>query len=397
MKHQHSSVYSVEEGQVHRLQKVNSIFDENWIQRFIFDHPESLPIDEIEPAFGPLLPVCRELRTKAGPGDIMFINQLGLITLVECKLWKNPEGRREVVGQILDYAKELASMTYSELEKAALASQGATGTSLYQIAAAADDNLDEQTFVDRVTRNLKRGRFQLLIAGDGIREGIEQITSFLQAHGNLNFTLALVEYSLFQMHGENTKNFVVIPRILARTYEIERAVVRIEGDNLTVTTPTALQMPTRPESVRTTISEQVFIENMQVDSQIRNQFRTFLDAAKLRGIYTQSGSNSLMLKTELEDLNLAIFKSNGTFFNKSIAWSTDNFGLPEIGEHYLTGLSALIPGSFVYNSSKSRFDWSVKKKDGNIKIEELLAVQDKWFELVDSVLDEFSKKYGKSS
>ena len=27
--------------------------------------------------------------------------------LIECKLWRNPEARREVVGQILDYAKVL--------------------------------------------------------------------------------------------------------------------------------------------------------------------------------------------------------------------------------------------------------------------------------------------------
>lgn len=395
MKHQSTTSYYVDDNQVNRLQKVNSIFDEGWIQQFIFDHPESLPIDEIEPAFGPLIPVCRELRTKAGPADIIFINPLGLITLVECKLWKNPEARREVIGQILDYAKELACMTYSELEKAAITSQGATDTSLYRIASAADDTLDEQSFIDKVTRNLKRGRFQLIIAGDGIREGMEQIASFLQYHGNLNFTLALVEYSLFQMPGDNNKQFVVMPRILSRTYEIERAIVRIEGDNLAVSTPMTMFQSEKTKEMRTTISEQVFIEELQVDSQTREKFKAFLEIAKQRGLYTQSGSNSLILKSDIEDLNMAIFKPNGTFYNTGIASRTNDFGFPEIGERYLQGLAELIPAAFV-NKSKNRFDWSVKKKDGNTKIDELLAVQDRWLELIDSILNEFSSKYDKS-
>ncbi|HIJ81249.1 MAG TPA: hypothetical protein HPP76_06045 [Desulfuromonadales bacterium] len=395
MTYQHAAAYFVDTSQVHRLQKVDALFDEGWIQNFIFNHPESLPIDEIEPAFGPLLPVCRELRTKAGFADIIFINPLGLITIVECKLWKNPEARREVIGQILDYAKELAGMSYEEFERIALASQGGSIPSLYQIASTADDTLDEQTFIDRVTRNLKRGRFQLLIAGDGIREGVEQITSFLQQYGNLNFTLALVEYSLFKQPGEGSNGFFVMPRILARTYEIERAVVRIEGNGIAVTSPASLQVSSKFQGQRTTVSEQVFIENLQLSPQVKERFHAMLQQAKQQGMYTQPGSNSLILKTDTQDLNLAIFKPNGTFYNTGIASRTNDFGLPEIGERYLVELAGLIPGAYC-NRSKNRFDWSVKTSDGNPKIENLLAVQDQWFDLVASVIEELSAKYNKS-
>ena len=83
------------------------------MQKFIFEHHQALPIGEIEPAFGPLIPVCRELPTEVGPIDLLFINPTGLLTLVECKLWKNPQARREVVGQILDYATEMSRWSYS--------------------------------------------------------------------------------------------------------------------------------------------------------------------------------------------------------------------------------------------------------------------------------------------
>ncbi len=39
----------------------------------------------------------------------------GYLTIVETKLWRNPEARREVVGQIVDYAKELSTWDVEEL------------------------------------------------------------------------------------------------------------------------------------------------------------------------------------------------------------------------------------------------------------------------------------------
>src|ERR1700730_8718490 len=117
MSRQHSNPYLVTSGADFRLERIEP-FREARLQQFIFEHSEALPIAEIEPAFGPLIPVWIELRTNAGPVDIMFVNSEGLLTLVECKLWKNPEARREVIGQILDYAKEISSWTYEELQAA---------------------------------------------------------------------------------------------------------------------------------------------------------------------------------------------------------------------------------------------------------------------------------------
>ncbi|WP_413060867.1 hypothetical protein ACLN6N_13385 [Sphingomonas carotinifaciens] len=87
------------------------------IQDLVHTHPQCLPVEEIDPTFTPVVSICRELGTPAGPVDNLLLTPSGLPVLVECKLWRNPEGRREVVGQILDYAKELSRWSSSDLQR----------------------------------------------------------------------------------------------------------------------------------------------------------------------------------------------------------------------------------------------------------------------------------------
>ena len=54
----------------------------------------------LNPDISDSLPVVRELPTPAGPLDILYINPKGFLSLVETKLWRNPEARRSVVAQI---------------------------------------------------------------------------------------------------------------------------------------------------------------------------------------------------------------------------------------------------------------------------------------------------------
>ena len=62
----------------------------------------------------------------------------------------------------------------------------------------------------------------MLIVGDGIREGVEAIAEYLQAHAGLHFSLGLVELPIFAAPGGAR---MVIPRVLARTQLITRTVV----------------------------------------------------------------------------------------------------------------------------------------------------------------------------
>jgi hypothetical protein len=144
--------------------------------------------------------------------------------LVECKLWRNPEARREVVGQILDYAKVLSRWSFSDLQREVNSRTGMGPNALLGLVRAADPNVDEIQFTDAVTANLRRGRFLLLILGDGVREDVEAIASYLQAHAGLHFTFGLVEFPVYRLPGGER---LVAPRVVTRTTSIVRNVVAV--------------------------------------------------------------------------------------------------------------------------------------------------------------------------
>jgi hypothetical protein len=197
---------------------------EEAIQALVHEHPGCLPIAEIDPMFCGAVPICRELNTLAGAIDNFLVTPSGLPVLVECKLWRNPEGRREVVGQILDYAKELSRWSSSDLQREVRRRVGGAGDPLLSRLRAAGHDVDEADFNDALTLNLRRGRFLLLIVGDGIREGVEAIAEYLQAHAGLHFTLGLVELPIYRLPDGGR---LVVPRILARTHVMTRTVVAV--------------------------------------------------------------------------------------------------------------------------------------------------------------------------
>jgi len=209
-------------------------YNEVWIQKPIHNNPDILPINEIDTGFTPAISIGREVPTGAGPIDNLFISPDGYLTIVETKLWRNPEARREAVGQILDYAKEANKWTFNDLDNRVKQfnqhynnnSDGlwATVRNRGEFAEA-----DEQSFIDNVTKNLKRGRFLLLIVGDGIRESVEDMVEYLAQTPQLYFTLALVELQVYNLN-QGDSSLIVIPQLVTRTREITRAVVRIEGN-----------------------------------------------------------------------------------------------------------------------------------------------------------------------
>ena len=201
--------------------------NEAWLQDTLFRHEQIIPVRDLDSAFGPLIPVCRELRTEAGPVDIAFINAHGRLTLVECKLWRNPEARRKVVAQILDYARAVSRWSYSDLQRQVGMATGRKGNVPFELAKERHPELQEQQFVDQVSLGLQQGRILLVIAGDGIREDVSSITELITRNAAMGFSFGLVEVALYGMpEGE----LLVQPRVVARTQIIDRSVVVVKSD-----------------------------------------------------------------------------------------------------------------------------------------------------------------------
>ncbi|WP_210433180.1 hypothetical protein [Vreelandella massiliensis] len=157
--------------------------------------------------------------------DVVFINPSGRLTLVECKLWRNPEARRKVIAQILDYARAVSGWSYADLQRRVAAATGRKGNVPFKAARELQQDLDEAAFVDATARALREGRFLLLIAGDGICEGISGMADLITRNAALGFSFGLVEVALYQF-GE--QGLLVQPRVVARTETIERTFVHLQ-------------------------------------------------------------------------------------------------------------------------------------------------------------------------
>lgn len=208
-----------------------SEYDEEWLQNLLYENPDCLPIAEIDGAYTGIVPICQELPTPAGPADLVYATPKGKLVLLEAKLWRNPEARRKVVAQILDYAKEFARWSYEDLQREVSRVTKRKGNALYELVAERYPETDEATFVDEVSKSLRAGRFMLLIVGDGIREGAGAIAEFLQGSAALHFTMGLVEMVIYRKPGGE---LLVHPRIIARTEILERSVIILTDPNMTL-------------------------------------------------------------------------------------------------------------------------------------------------------------------
>lgn len=209
---------------------------EHRLRDLIHDHPGIMPVHDLDPSFGRLFTVAKELYLPgAGFVDVLLADERGRLVIIECKLWRNPQARREVVGQIIDYARELSRYSYEGLQRQISVATRRDGNVLYALAQAAGTPLSEAQFVDRISRDLASGRFMLLVVGDGIAEGTRRIGEYLRAQPGLAFDFGLVElaeYRLTDVAGD--ERTIMHPRVLAQTAVIERHVIRAEVPGLVI-------------------------------------------------------------------------------------------------------------------------------------------------------------------
>ncbi len=285
---------------------------ERQVQELIHRHPECLPIEEIEPGFGRAVSVCMELPTAHGYADNLLISPTGNIALVEAKLWRNPQARREAVAQALDYASTLFEMSYTDLEDVVLKADfdgAAAPASLYDVLDQADA-LPESEFVDAVTMNLRRGRLLVLVVGDGIRSEAEELVAGLQSHASFHFTFGLVEIALYSLGDSN--DIIAQPRVLAQTCMIERAVVRVDDERVRIETPAA---PKRASvTSRNTITSEQFMEAMEnLQAGLAGRIARFAESLEPLGV-TPEYRASLILRFVLpsgKPMNLGYIMKTG--------------------------------------------------------------------------------------
>ena len=359
-------------------------YDENWLQQLLFETPEVLPIGEIDSAFAPAVPLCRELPTAAGSIDLAYVSEQGLLSIVECKLWRNPEARRVAVSQILDYAKEISRWSYEELNHAVrgAAKRPEDTNALFDLVREQNDTIDEQAFVDDVTRNLESGRFLLLVVGDGIREGVERIADYLKQSAGIRFTFGLVELAIFDMPDGLASGIIVEPRVLARTFEIERAVVRLADAGVVVEDPPSPGPPSPDgEGRRTPITEREFYAQIaRVDATFPARLRSFFERCRRDGLEVTLSRASYILHWRRNDgrkVNFGTLFPNGDLYTNYIVESAKEIGDPQIGVDYLEAVARLVPDATLKRDG-NYWTWCVVVGGRKPKIADVLKRSDEW-------------------
>lgn len=198
---------------------------EELLQKFLADYPELLPGDQIDPVTPRRwLLVSRELGV---PGerdgadrwalDHLFVDQDAVPTLVEVKRSSDSRIRREVVGQMLDYAAN--AVAYLPVEglvarfEAACEARGADpAIELYNALGQADG----PEFWRQVGLNLSAGRVRLVFVADVIPPELQRAIEFLNGQMNPAEVLA-VEIKQFVGEGVRT----LVPRVIGLTAAAE--------------------------------------------------------------------------------------------------------------------------------------------------------------------------------
>lgn len=347
---------------------------------------------------GRWFPLAREMPTKAGPVDVVYINAQGYLTLVETKLWRHPGARRQVVAQIIDYATAISKWSYEDL-CSAVRKAGAAGDDPVAAAVADEAEFDRARFVDTVSRSLSRGRFLLLIVGDGIQEGVEHLADTLAKSPHLGFSLALVELAMFRA-GRTGEDLLIQPRTIARTREVVRAVVELKVGvspaDVTITLPS-----TDDDGGgvgRRKITEEVLLEEIAETTTkgLADDFRGFLRKAEAIGteLVCRDSSISLLWLEPMTEyrFTFGFVRANGAKADMGfVRHYYRKCGLEEsAGRTYIKAVANLVTGARVEERASAKgFAFSkVLVGHREITLADLLPKSEDWLAAIQTAMQE---------
>jgi len=280
---------------------------EDYLQRYVYDNPESIPLYDIKEDIR-LLVVSREFPTNSGPIDVLGFDRGGEIYCVETKLYKNPD-KRLVVAQVLDYG---ASLWHSYPDFADFTAQidkyvvSKNGVSLLQRIKEFFALQDEEAvaLLENVRANLGNGRFKFVVLMDKLHDQLKDLVVFLNQ--NSRFDVYAVEIEFYR----NGDQEILIPKLFGAQVKKEVAA--------------------SSKGVRRKWDEQSFFADAErvLDSQCLMAVRTLYDFCKAKGVDigwgtgSSRGSYSPRFKGIAQRSLFSVF-SDGTL-NLNFGWLNEN-------------------------------------------------------------------------
>jgi hypothetical protein len=224
------------------------------------------------------------------------------LVIVETKLWKNPEGQRSVIAQVIDYAKQIVGWSYDGLESAIRQSRRTRGESTGKLEEVVADFLATNStavsqFQEGVADCLRSGHLLLLVVGEKLAPNLVLLSETIAAAPHLDFRIGLVELRLFTQHGTTDYPLTVIPHVVGRTVEQTRAVVEIKYKD---EKPTVAVTVNQETSRQGKTSKEQFLEDLPSEA-LRNLFRPWLQRWEELGIQVRWGTKGLSLRVAIDE------------------------------------------------------------------------------------------------
>lgn len=220
-------IYLVSEGKLTEMNE--SIYDsEEVLQNFLATYSDLLAGDQMRPD-EPLkwLLIKREIgipgeKTEGDRWslDHLFVDQNGIPTFVECKRSSDMRIRREVIGQMLDYAANaIAYWPMDKLRQSAAETAVQVGGDLDEAILSLVGSIEEtdsetvvESFWSSVESNLREGRLRLLFMSDHIPTELRRVVEFLNAQMSPTEAYA-IEVKQYSGSGQTA----LVPRVLGST------------------------------------------------------------------------------------------------------------------------------------------------------------------------------------
>lgn len=199
---------------------------EDDLQKLLAEHPHLLDGEQVRPG-NPRrwLLIKREMGVPAAASeaaqfslDHLLVDQDATPTLVEVKRGSNTQIRREVVGQMLDYAANASQFwTLEDLRRSFEETWGDDANErLRELLQNEDEEPDADAFWGEVATNLAAKRMRLLFVADAIPIELQRIVEFLNAQFRDNIEALAVEVKQFKGESAGLRS-ALVPNVIGHT------------------------------------------------------------------------------------------------------------------------------------------------------------------------------------
>ena len=211
-----STIYTVDATGTLTAMRPSEPRNEDFMQKLVAAHPELIADQD-----GALLLIRREQPipdNDDGAGrwslDHLFVTRSGVPVLVELKRAVDTRLRREVIGQMLDYAANGTAYwqggRIAESFDATMAEQGREADA--ELARFLGASADPQQFWQQVDANFAAGRIKMVFVADTIPRELARIVEFLNEQ--MKADVRAVELSWFESDSGVT---ALTPRVIGET------------------------------------------------------------------------------------------------------------------------------------------------------------------------------------